>query len=102
MTCPLIDLAVCFHSIDQLRTTILYRNSVTVIMPHMCEEVDSIRVVLDRSVLQNAKCVKLMTKSTLANDKLCCVRPVEAVDTVRPSHAVLRRHGACLTVAVLE
>ena len=37
MTCPLVDLAVCFHSVDQLRTPILNSNSITVVVVHMSE-----------------------------------------------------------------
>jgi hypothetical protein len=44
---PLVDLAVGFHCVDKLGATILNGNDVAMVMVHVCEEIDGIRIVGD-------------------------------------------------------
>lgn len=59
MTCPLVNFAVRLHSVDEVRAAILKCNGITVIMIHLGEDVDHVRVELDIRVIDDAEGVEL-------------------------------------------
>jgi hypothetical protein len=66
------------------------------------KRINGIRVVFDRVSGQHAQSVQLMAESLFANDELGCIRPIEAVDAVRPCYSILHFWGIGLVVSVLE
>ena len=107
VACPLVNLPICLHSVYQMRAAILYGDGITMIMIpetlvrtmfrscrksyslHVCEKVDSVCIVIDRCIANDTQGMQLVAKSSLTDDKLSSVSPVEAVDTVGPCYPIL-------------
>lgn len=107
MARPLIDFPVCFHSIYQMRAAVLYGDGVAMIVVpeapvrptlwlcsewdglHVCKQVNSVCIVIDRRITDNTQCMQLVAKSSFADDELSGVSSVETVNTVSPCYPVL-------------
>src|SRR5277367_2138241 len=59
------------------------------VMPHVCEKIHSIGVVLNIRIIDDAQCIQLVTKCLLADHELCRIGPVEAVDAIGPHNSLL-------------
>ena len=63
------------------------------VVPHMREQVHSVRVVFNGRVLNNTKSLELVAERLFCDDELCSVGAVEAIDTVAGTEAASKRTG---------
>ena len=78
------------------------RLTVAVIVVHLGQHVDGVGVKRKVRRVDDTQGIQLMTKGTLPEDKLGCIRPVEAIYAVGTTDAVLDGHrGAPLVVFVV-
>ena len=66
--------------------------TVTVIMIHLCQHVDSIRVKREIWISHYSKSVKLMTECSLAKHELSGIRTVQTVHTVYTTYTILQKN----------
>ena len=72
------------------------------VMVHVGEEVDGIRIILDDGILQDTKGMKLVAERALPDNKLSCVGAVQAIDAVGSRYAILDANGRYMAIAVVE
>ena len=74
---------------DELTATVLYGECVSVVLIHLLKHPHAVAVRVQPGRVEDAQGLQLESKSTLANGKLGGVRPVKAVDTIRPATSIL-------------
>ena len=85
----MVDLAVGFHGVYEVGTSVLHGDGVAVVVVHVCEQVHCIGVVFDAGAGDDAEGVELVAECAFANDELGGVGAVETVDAVCAADAVL-------------
>ena len=99
---PLINLAVGSHGVHQMRSAVLDSDSVSMVMPHVREEIDSISIIFYSCVIYDTKRMELIAKCPLANDKLRSICSVEAINAVGPCDTVLKLQAGFCIIPILE
>ena len=56
---------------------------------HVRKQIYSVGIVCNRCTIDDPQGMQLMAKRLFPDDKLCCVRPVQAVNAVRPRDTIL-------------
>lgn len=75
VTRPLPYLAICFHRIDEMTAAVLQGNRVAVIVIHLGDEIDSVRIKWQTRVVNDSQSVQLMAESCFGDDELSRVGP---------------------------
>lgn len=57
-----------------MTTTVLQRDCVSVVVIHLGDQINGVRVERQARVVDDAECVKLMTESCFGYDELSCIR----------------------------
>lgn len=63
--------------------------TVSVVVVHLCQHVDGIRIELQVGTVNDSKSVELVPKSTLPKDELRRIRPIETVNAVCSAYSPL-------------
>ena len=66
--------------------------TVSVIVIHLRQHVDCVRVEGEARAIHDSKRVQLMAKSALAEHELGRVRAIQTINAVRPTYPVLKHH----------
>ena len=74
--------------------------TVTVVMVHFSEHIDSIRVERKIWCVDDTQGIQLVTERAFAKHELRCIRAIETIDAIRSADAVLHRHR-CAPLIIL-
>lgn len=110
VTIPMRHSSIGFDSVHQCTSRVLHsqcytisvkkneedggeRRTVAMIVVHLGKHVHGVRIECKIRTIHNTQSIQLMTERSLPKDKLCSIRPVKAIDTVRSTNPILKRDG---------
>ena len=93
---PLANLAVRLHRVHEMRSAVLQRNRIPVIVIHFGDEVHGVGIERKPRIVNDSEGVQLMSESSFGDDELGGVRST----TERKVSRARRRAGAALLEAV--